>query len=87
MKVILFVKEGEMFKGFGILGLALAVLGIWVPGVSDAAVVYTRHPLYRTYQYHPGYRYGYWRSGHYHPYLYGFYDPRDVGIGTDAGDR
>jgi hypothetical protein len=65
-----------MFKGFGILGLALAVLGIWVPGVCDAAVVYTRHPLYRTYQYHPGYRYGYWRSGHYHPYLHGFYDPR-----------
>jgi hypothetical protein len=70
--------------GYGSLIFALAVLGIWVPGVSDAAVVYTRHPLYRTYQCHAGYRYGYWRSGHYQPYVL---IDGDVGIGTDAGDR
>jgi hypothetical protein len=65
-----------MFKGFGTLVLALAVLGIWVPRVSDASVAYTRHPIYRTYDYHPGYRYGHWHNGHYRPYAHGFFDPR-----------
>jgi len=69
-----------MFKRFGILGFALAVCSILIPNVVDGAVVYHhyvyhRHPVYGTYHYLPGYRYGYWRYGHYHPYLYGFYDP------------
>ena len=55
-----------MFAKLGLLGFAMAAVTILVPPETYAARV--------DYHYRPGYRYGYWRHGHYHPYQHGYYD-------------
>lgn len=55
-----------MLRKFGLLGFAFAAMTMLVPTETFAATMY--------YHYRPGFRYGYYRHGHYHPYRFGYYD-------------
>ena len=55
-----------MFRKLGLLGFAFTAMTMLIPPETYAQTMH--------YHYRPGYRYGYWRHGHYHPYRFGYYD-------------